>query len=46
VDEKSDIGFVRETLRGKVLYLSIIDYRWIEDSLRKFARMDISKYNL
>jgi hypothetical protein len=46
VDEKSNIGFIRETLRGKILYLSIIDYRWVEDSLRKFSKQDIVRYNL
>lgn len=46
VDHRSEISYIRSTLRGKVIYLSIVDYRWVEDSLRKFARLDISEYNL
>ncbi len=46
IDFRSDIGFIRGALRGKMLYSSILDYRWVDECLRKFTRVDIFKFNL
>jgi hypothetical protein len=45
-DRKTDVGYVRETLRGKVFYVAIIDYKWVKDSLRLFKKVDIAQYNM
>lgn len=46
IDERSDVGVVREVLRGRVLYVAIINYRWVEECLRKLAKVELAPYNL
>ncbi len=46
VDERSDIGWIRGKLKGKLVYLSIIDYKWVECSLKKLSKLSIAPFNL
>jgi hypothetical protein len=46
VGANSDIGYVREALKGKLFYVAIMDYKWVEDCLRFFRRVDPAMYNL
>ena len=40
------MGMVRELLRGRVFYLAILNYRWVEECLRKLTKVGIGGYNL
>ncbi len=46
IDERTDVGLIREAMQGRVLYVAILNYRWVEDCLRKLAKVEIASYNL
>jgi hypothetical protein len=46
IDERSDVGVVREVLRGRVFYVAILNYKWVEECLRRLARVELAAYNL
>ena len=46
IDQRTDVGMVRELLRGRVFYLAILNYRWVEECLRKLRKVEIGGYNL
>lgn len=46
IDQKTDVGMVRELLRGKLFYVAILNYKWVEECLRKLTKVEIGGYNL
>ena len=46
IDERTDVGLIREAMRGRVLYVAIINYKWVDDCLRRLAKVEIASYNL
>lgn len=46
VGASSDIGFIRKALKGKLFYVAILNYKWVEDCLRLFKMVDPAMYNL
>ena len=39
VDEHSDIAYIRQTLRDRFIYTAILNYKRVEESLRKFRKL-------
>lgn len=46
IGERTDVGLIREAMRGRVLYVAIINYKWVDDCLRRLANVEIAPYNL
>ena len=45
--KESNIRKIRKLLRKEYLvYVSIVDYKWVEDSLRRFSLQNLAPYNL